>query len=65
LLSELNYAIYNRWGEKVFETTDPQVCWDGNFKEKPLNPGVFAYKLVVTLLDGSTIIESGNLTLVR
>ncbi len=64
-ISELNYAIYNRWGEKVFETTDPQICWDGNYKDKPLNPGVFAYKLVVTLFDGSTVIESGNLTLVR
>jgi gliding motility-associated-like protein len=64
-ISELSYAIYNRWGEKVFETTDPQICWDGNYKDKPLNPGVFAYKLVVTLFDGSTVIESGNLTLVR
>ena len=64
-IAELNYAVYNRWGEKVFETTDPQICWDGNYKDKPLNPGVFAYKLVVTLFDGSTVIESGNLTLVR
>jgi gliding motility-associated-like protein len=64
-ISELNYTIYNRWGEKVFETTDSQICWDGNYKDEPLNPGVFAYKLVVTLFDGSTIVESGNLTLVR
>jgi gliding motility-associated-like protein len=64
-ISELSYAIYNRWGEKVFETTDPLVCWDGTYKDKPLNSGVFAYKLVATLLDGTTIEESGNLTLIR
>jgi hypothetical protein len=49
----------------VFETTDPLVCWDGTYKEKPLNSGVFAYKLVATLLDGTTVEESGNLTLIR
>jgi gliding motility-associated-like protein len=64
-IAQLSYAIYNRWGEKVFETTDPLVCWDGTYKEKPLNSGVFAYKLVATLLDGTTVEESGNLTLIR
>ena len=64
-ISELSYAIYNRWGEKVFETTDPLVCWDGTYKGKPMNSGVFAYKLVVTLFDGTTVEESGNLTLIR
>lgn len=64
-IAELTYSIYNRWGEKVFETTDAQICWDGNYKDKPLNPGVFAYKLVAKLFDGTTIIDSGNITLVR
>ncbi len=64
-IAELSYAIYNRWGEKVFETTDPLVCWDGTYKGKPMNSGVFAYKLVATLFDGTTVEESGNLTLIR
>jgi gliding motility-associated-like protein len=64
-IAELSYAIYNRWGEKGFETTDPLVCWDGTYKGKPMNSGVFAYKLVATLFDGTTVEESGNLTLIR
>jgi len=64
-ISELQYAVYNRWGEKVFETTDSNICWDGMYKDKPLNSGVFAYKLIVTLFDGTYIEESGNLTLIR
>jgi gliding motility-associated-like protein len=64
-IAELNYSVYNRWGEKVFETTDPTICWDGKYKDKDLNSGVFAYKLQVTLIDGNYIEESGNVTLIR
>jgi gliding motility-associated-like protein len=62
---ELKYAIYNRWGEKVFETEDSTICWDGTYKGKDMNAGVFAYKLMVTLSNGEYIEESGNITLVR
>lgn len=64
-ISELSYAVYNRWGERVFETTDNTICWDGTYKGKALNSGVYAYKIIVTLFDGTYIEESGNLTLVR
>jgi hypothetical protein len=66
-IAELNYSVYNRWGEKVFETTnvDLNECWDGTYKDKPLNSGVFVYKLIVTLVDGTNIEESGNVTLIR
>jgi hypothetical protein len=64
-IAELNYSVYNRWGELVFNTTDLSICWDGTYKDKPLNAGVFAYKLVVTLFDGTRILDSGNVTLVR
>jgi gliding motility-associated-like protein len=29
-LSSYSIQIYNRWGKKVFESTDPQDSWDGN-----------------------------------
>ena len=66
-ISELSFTIYNRWGEKVFETTDVTLteCWDGTFKGKSLNPGSFVYKLIVTLTNNEIIEESGNITLIR
>jgi gliding motility-associated-like protein len=64
-IAELTYAVYNRWGEKIFETTDPEQCWDGMYKDKPVNSGVYAYKLYAVLFDGTVIEESGNLTIVR
>jgi gliding motility-associated-like protein len=64
-VAELNFAIYNRWGEKVFETTDITQCWDGMYKDKLMNSGIFVYKLNATLIDGTDIEESGNITLVH
>lgn len=62
---ELEFQIFNRWGEVVFQTTDPSVCWDGDYKGKPVNSGTFAYKAYVRRLDGTTESYSGNITLVR
>ncbi len=65
-ISKLEYAVYDRWGEKVFQTTEvDQQCWDGTFRGKELNSGIYAYKIKVALSDGTYIEESGNLALVR
>ncbi|MEY3236798.1 MAG: hypothetical protein RI883_899, partial [Bacteroidota bacterium] len=61
---ELQYAVFNRWGEKVFETTNTSICWDGNWRDKPVGSGVFAYKLRAVLSNGAIIEKSGNLTVV-
>jgi gliding motility-associated-like protein len=66
-VAEITFAIYNRWGEKVFETANVNLteCWDGTYKGKEMNAGTFAYKLIVTLTNNDIIEESGNITLVR
>jgi len=62
---ELSLKIYDRWGEKVFETTDQAKCWDGTYKGKPMNAASYVYVLELTLQDGTTVSEKGNVTLVR
>jgi gliding motility-associated-like protein len=62
---ELNFAVYNRWGERVFQTEDIKECWDGRYKEKPVNSGTFVYKLIAKLIDGTTVEMSGNVSVVR
>jgi gliding motility-associated-like protein len=61
----LNYAVFNRWGEKVFETSDLSNCWDGTYKGMPLNSGVYSFLLNVSLLNGEVVTQSGNVTLIR
>ena len=64
-IKEIKFFIYDRWGEKVFETTDITQCWDGTYKGKPLNTAVFVYYLKATLTTGEKIMKKGNVSLVR
>ena len=63
-------VIYDRWGNEVHSASslllgDHTRAWDGTVKGKGLNPGVFAYKIIVLYQDGSSKIEYGDITLVR
>jgi len=61
----ISFAIYDRWGEKMFETSSIDNGWDGTFMGQPVNPGVYVYYLTATFLDGTESVISGNITLVR
>ncbi len=63
--NSIHFTIFDRWGEKVFETKDGTTGWDGKYKEKPMNPGVFVYYADIVLANGTTITKKGNVTLVR
>ncbi len=62
--NSMNLIIYNRWGEKVFESSDPKIGWDGRFEGEPLSPDVYGYYLTVTCPAG-TIVDKGNITLLK
>ena len=57
--------IYNRWGELIFTTNDPEQCWDGSYKGDPVNTGAYVYKLNLTRTDGDVIQQTGNVNVVR
>ena len=57
--------IFDRWGEKVFETSDVNQGWDGYFRGKPMDTGVFVYKAEGTALGGEKFSVKGNVTLLR
>ncbi len=64
-IDKVNMAIYNRWGQKVFETNDQNYGWDGTFKGKALAPDVYGYYMQCTCDDGSDMFIKGNITLLR
>ncbi len=61
----IRFTIYDRWGEKVFETTNQSVGWDGTYKGKDLNPGVFTYVFTINFDDESSVSKTGSVTLIR
>ncbi len=64
-IKTFHIAIYNRWGEKVFESSDQKICWDGTYRGKALNTAVFDYYLEATFTNGETINKKGNISLLR
>lgn len=64
-ISKLLFIIYDRWGNKIFETTNQEVCWDGTYNGKPLDSDVFIYRLFATMNDLTEVEKKGNITLLR
>jgi gliding motility-associated-like protein len=64
-LSSFSFKIFDRWGEKVFESSDPNYGWDGTYKNKPMDTGVFMYTVDGFLSTGVEVKKKGNVTLLR
>ncbi|MBI4929431.1 MAG: gliding motility-associated C-terminal domain-containing protein [Bacteroidetes bacterium] len=67
---DVKLVIYNRWGEKVFQTEDPTFEWDGTYNRAILNnhlagTEVFVYKLEVTVFPDKQFKKTGNISLVQ
>ncbi|HFA49537.1 MAG TPA: T9SS type B sorting domain-containing protein [Bacteroidetes bacterium] len=62
--------IFNRWGGLVFEKKDFEAnariqLWDGTFKGKKMDAGVYVWQVVLELEDGTSELLAGDLTLVK
>jgi len=64
-IKEMHFKIYNRWGEKVFETETQSSGWDGTFKGKNAAQGVYVYSLKALIVNGDEVNLKGNVSLVR
>jgi gliding motility-associated-like protein len=65
VMKSIYFVIYDRWGEKVFETYDISQGWDGTFRGKACDPGVFDYYMKAICIDDKEFIKKGNITLIR
>ncbi len=64
-ITNMNFRIYNRYGELIFTSTDQLKGWDGRFRGQPENPGVFLYILEYTLVDDTSNTKNGSVTLIK
>ncbi len=62
----MEFKVFNRWGELVFESDRLDLGWDGTYKSKAQEMEVYVYTLEARFLDGTeTGIRKGNVTLLR
>lgn len=65
-VKNFSWAIYNRWGEKIFEENQwPPVGWDGNIANIPAPMGVYVYKAYVETYDEKFFDYIGSFMLIR
>ncbi|HJT72834.1 MAG TPA: gliding motility-associated C-terminal domain-containing protein, partial [Chitinophaga sp.] len=58
------FSIYNRWGQKVFETKNPSNCWDGKYKGQLQPSGAYIY-MIKALTPCGEVERRGSFMLVR
>jgi gliding motility-associated-like protein len=64
-IATMDFNVYDRWGNKVFESENTNNGWDGSHNGSPMNTATFVWYLKATLLDGTQLEKKGNVTLVR
>lgn len=64
-IAKLHFIIWNRWGQKVFETNSRNHGWDGRVKGVLQPMDVYAYTLEVEFFDGAKATKKGDITLIR
>jgi gliding motility-associated-like protein len=63
--AKMKFTIWARWGEKIFETSDKHIGWDGRYKGKLLPMDVYVYTVDVEFTDGTKATKKGDITLIR
>jgi gliding motility-associated-like protein len=58
------FEIYDRWGTRVFATDNAFETWDGTYKNKPVNPGLFIWKVEYSC-ENQAKSATGTVTVIR
>jgi gliding motility-associated-like protein len=64
-VKKYNIQVYNRWGELIFETSDPTQGWDGTYKDNKCQDGTYIWKLQFTWYDKRIYDATGHVNLLR
>jgi len=65
IINDYHLIIYNRWGEKVYESKDINETWDGKYLGELVPSGVYAFILTGKDVKGELIKKAGNISIVR
>ncbi len=65
LISDYTMNIYNRWGQKIFQTNNLAIGWNGKILGVPQDGGVFVYTVNFKDPDKKRYFYKGTFTLIR
>ncbi|MDR1879271.1 MAG: gliding motility-associated C-terminal domain-containing protein [Bacteroidales bacterium] len=59
-------SVFDRWGERIFYTTDTEAVWDGTVKGKFVEPNsMYSYRIIVYDFTGQAYEFVGEITVIR
>ena len=65
-IQKFNVVVYNRWGKKIYEWSDPKKGWDGTNKSGyPVRDGVYFYSMTAVGENGKEYQHKGSVSLYR
>ncbi|MEO5572016.1 MAG: gliding motility-associated C-terminal domain-containing protein [Bacteroidia bacterium] len=64
-MSNYSFVVFDRWGQKVFETNDPKKGWTGSYKNHDAPAGVYVYLLQYFANNGTEVKKRGTVTLIK
>ena len=62
---EVDFKVYNNWGELIFTSDDAAIGWDGTYKGEPAPLGVYTWTFAVSMTNDVVVKKSGDVTLLR
>ena len=61
-----DFTIFNRWGQSIFQTNDPNEAWTGEVPNGGMAAtGTYLYMVTVTSGEGIEIVRRGHVTLLK
>ncbi|MCX6316588.1 MAG: gliding motility-associated C-terminal domain-containing protein [Bacteroidetes bacterium] len=64
-ITEIEFSIYNRWGQRIFYSTRADACWDGTFKGELQTPDVYVYTIKAKTTCEPAVFRKGTFALIR
>ncbi len=64
-IGKMDWRIYNRWGQLIFQSNNKKIGWDGTYKGKLQPIDVYSYSLDVEFTNGKKLKKTGDITLLR
>lgn len=64
-ISRMEFRVYSRWGEVVFESSSPSLGWDGQLRGSPAPSGSYYYTLMATIGGATKVERVGEVVLIR
>lgn len=64
-IAKMEMEIYNRWGELLFRSDDPNKGWNGTYKDRKLLNDVYSYQIKIITTSNKIINKKGTVTLMH